>query len=138
MAKAKGRVRQDKHLVDKTVAPDSDPRYEAHRPPTGDQCRTFDVGSHQVFHGVWYQAGRLTDFCLCIQVPVADEWADVMRIDCCHGSVHVHRFDSTGKETLRVLREIYNQEDVEAGFQVASDLIYEQAEVALMGWERGL
>lgn len=139
MAKAKGRSRQERGLVDKTEEPDPEERFVPSRPASGDQCRTYDVGSHQVFHGVWFgEDGRVTDFCMCIQVPIEGEWNDVLRIDCCHGEVHVHRFDSGGRETRKVLFPVYSQEDVEKGFDQATRLIYEQADVALMGWERGL
>lgn len=139
MGKAKGRRRIERGLVDKTVPPPPADRFQPYREPAGDESRIFDLQTCRVYQGAWYTRGRLTDFVVAIQLEVeSDEWTDVWRIDCCHGEVHIHRFDARGSENRKVLRRIDTQEDVELGFDMAMDTIYEQHEVALMRWNRGL
>lgn len=139
MGKAKGRRRIERGLVDGTVLPPPAKRFEPYREPSGDESRVFDLEVCRVYQGAWYARGRLTDFVVAIQVEVeSDEWVDVWRIDCCHGEVHIHRFDAKGNDNRKVLRQIDTQDDVEHGYGIAIDTIYEQYEVALMRWNRGL
>lgn len=46
------------------------------------------------------QGGRLVDFAVCLQARAADAdegWAEVERVDCAHGFVHVDRLDADGR-----------------------------------------
>jgi hypothetical protein len=48
------------------------------------------------------QNGQLVDFAACLQARLRDVdegWADVERVDCAHGYVHVDRFDADGTPT---------------------------------------
>jgi hypothetical protein len=48
---------------------------------------------------------------------MAGGWRDVVRSDCSHWSVHVHRF--TRRRAGSVLREVCDLEDIDLGYDTA-------------------
>lgn len=47
------------------------------------------------------QTGQLSEFAIMLQIRAddADDWLDVARVDCAHGSVHVDRCSRSGVQT---------------------------------------
>jgi hypothetical protein len=66
---------------------------------------------------------QLVDFALCQQIRLGGVWEDVMRVDCEHGTVHVHRFTRRGEEHREDLFGISSQGDVDRGWEIAETLI---------------
>jgi hypothetical protein len=67
---------------------------------------------------------RLVDFAIIQQVLYRGDWAEVMRVDCCHEMVHVHRFTRRDAEGRREdLLPVTCQEDVDQGWKIAETLI---------------
>jgi hypothetical protein len=60
---------------------------------------------------------RLVDFALTQQIRMAGGWRDVVRYDCSHGSVHVHRY--TGDMAEAAVREVCDLDDIDYGYAVA-------------------
>ena len=60
---------------------------------------------------------RLLDFALTQQIRMAGGWHDVVRYDCSHGNVHVHRF--TRRADGSEIREICGLDDIDYGYAVA-------------------
>jgi hypothetical protein len=60
---------------------------------------------------------RLLDFALTQQIWMAGGWRDVVRYDCSHGGVHVHRFRR--RRTGSVIREVCDLDDIDRGYDTA-------------------
>jgi hypothetical protein len=64
---------------------------------------------------MWWDGGMLNDFVMSQQVKgeEEDEWIDIVRIDCSHQEVHIHRFDvrDDDESTRRILRSITSPGD---------------------------
>jgi hypothetical protein len=78
---------------------------------------------------VWFRLEHdedwlLVDFAMGQQTHHHGTWRDVMRADCCHGTVHVHRYSRRGKEDPpEHLRSIGGQADIDLGYALVETLI---------------
>jgi hypothetical protein len=61
---------------------------------------------------------RLLYFALMHQIQVAEEWVNVLRYDCSHGYVHVHRF-KRGKAEPVAKRRVCDLDDIDRGYDEA-------------------
>lgn len=111
MTKSKGRPKK-RRLADMSASPPPDrpDRYE--RPPLED-CeeykQTFDLAvGHKMGLRQRFLRGRneLVDFAVWQKTFDGGAWHDVVRIDCAHGEVHVHRYTRAGEEHRQVLEVI--------------------------------
>jgi hypothetical protein len=59
---------------------------------------------------------RLLAFALTQRIRMEDGWHDVVRYDCSHRVVHVHRFTRGGAESVR---EIFSLEEIDHGYDAA-------------------
>ncbi|CAI7976215.1 hypothetical protein FRAHR75_230004 [Frankia sp. Hr75.2] len=67
---------------------------------------------------------NLVDFAFGQQVLHRNAWVNVMRVDCDHGIVHVHRYTRRNPEGDREdLLPIQGQEDIEHGRKITETLI---------------
>ncbi len=134
MGKAKGKSRIERKLVDKTVLPEPEP-LDVWQPPDPEECEEASypvdlVQGRDRYHvRQLMHRGRLVDFAFAQDRRHGESWRKVARIDCAHGTVHLHLFNQAGQEILlRHLRSISNQADVEEGYDQAADIIEQ-------GWE---
>lgn len=120
---------------------------DAHAPfrPYREGCelddRVIDIGGGtRIAHRIWRADGRLTDFAIQVQVDVGDadkdEWYDIIRVDCCHGEVHMHRVYSDDS-VYAVLKSIQSQADVQLGFNDADEQVWDQYEEHVRRWRGG-
>ena len=79
----------------------------------------------------------ISDFVLVQQVKIRGKWRDVLKVDCCHGSVHVHHLTKSGKNETKDLRVIHTPNDLLVGLQKATDLVYDGWRNNLRRWVRG-
>lgn len=113
--------------------------------PHRDECEVLDfdvdlLGSDDRIHVRYFlHEGRVVEFAMMQQAMVGpDEWADVVKVDCCHDEVHVHRYSSAGVQVSRtVIRPIRSLDDVETGLDEAEELIYEHWEENRRRWNDG-
>lgn len=123
-----------------TIHPREEDRWKPYRLGAKDDSFTIDLlGNCRMHHGMWHEGGQLVDFVMSQQVWIPDqgEWIDIVRIDTCHGEVHIHRFDADTEETRKVIREIMVVEDVAAGLVEAETIIYDGWAENLRRWEHG-
>jgi hypothetical protein len=74
---------------------------------------------------LWFDGGLLTDLVLILErEEEEDEWVELVRVDCCHNQVHLHRFDFDESQVRRVLVDVTRPEDIQTGADLAEDLIY--------------
>lgn len=136
MGKAKGKTRQDRRLVG--MSQPAEPTFVPYRDPQGDQSREFDLMDFRVWLGQWFDKGQLTDFCFILSMEHDDEWVELVRIDCCHGEAHVHRFDSAGNDDRKVIKKIMHHEDLQLAHSEAEKMIYDQTDLAQRRWHNGI
>lgn len=138
MAKAKGRVRQSKRLVDMS-APDR-PRFLDQFDPdelTEDGPTVFDLGPDSRFiQRMTFYRGRIVAFAIMQEIRHEGEWVVVIRADTCHDQAHWHRFAKRRAEQIdrRAICDLTSIDDVERGFDDASELITEQWEENVRRW----
>ena len=73
--------------------------------------------------------GGLAAFCVSQRIVVAGKWAEAVRVDCAHGTVHVHYLRRDGSEIRRrELRQITGFADVAKGYDEAIAKILENWE----------
>jgi len=65
----------------------------------------------------WRHEGQTTEFVYLFQRRVWDDWENVARIDCSHGSCHVH--DPDGDDPTEHLHRLDTIEDVEEAMRLA-------------------
>jgi hypothetical protein len=70
--------------------------------------------------------GQLLDFAFVQQVKDGGQWQDVVRYDCEHDTVHMHRFTKGGTGTSR--KEICGLDQIEEGYEIVNNAIFD-------GWE---
>ncbi len=49
--------------------------------------------------------GHVTDFTINYRARLGDDWHEVVRYDCAHGYLHIHRFWLPAKERLKALED---------------------------------
>lgn len=82
--------------------------------------------------------GQVVAFAVMQQRLLHGGWVDVVRVDSCHGEVHVHRWGRSGQELHReVIRPIAGQEDVDYGLDVALEIVEGHWEENLRRWDLG-
>jgi hypothetical protein len=128
MAKAKGRHRRESRLPEISGAP------EVEEPPTN----VGDVEEHHTFDDypvyltdddrahvrtVSGSRGQLIDFAVVQQVRVDGEWRDVLRYDCAHGEIHLHRYRQ-GRKPIK--RAVCGLDQIEEGYSRADHAIFGQ------------
>ncbi len=130
----KGRHRQERGLVDKTVFPEPDRDPLLHSPDDCPDCiETRDdpiqiTPRDRVITRLQMHGHLLVDFAL-VQQRHTDEdgWQTVVEADCRHDEVHVHWYNAQGDRCGRqVLRRINTQQDVEDGYDAANALMFDQ------------
>lgn len=139
MTKAKGRARQSRGLVDMSETAAADEFLQQFEPSELLEERVdFDLGpGARCIQKFLTFRGRVVWFSIVQQVWHDDEWSTVIRADTCHSEAHVHRLNRAGKETRRQsLCDLANIEDVENGFDHASDLITEEWEENERRWKQ--
>jgi hypothetical protein len=98
MSKSKGR-QADKRLVDMSTPPPPDPVYE---PPEDAEEYEFPHESPrpetELKVRVRQYRGRYVYFAIMQMLQVDGCWREIARIDCDHGYVHRHQFNSAGED----------------------------------------
>jgi hypothetical protein len=98
MSKSKGR-QTDKRLVDMSTPPPPDPVYE---PPEDAEEYVFSHDSPrrdtEFKVRVLQYHGRYVYFAIMQMLKVDGCWHEVARIDCDHGYIHRHQFNSAGED----------------------------------------
>jgi hypothetical protein len=137
---AKRGNRQGKGVADKTIHPVTVRDPLLHSP---DECADCDEppndpvilsATDQVITRMQLHKNRLVDFALIQQhrVDADSPWLDVAVADCHLDEVHVHWYDHNGQRSGRTgIMPITSQHDVESGFQIASDMLFDD-------WEENL
>lgn len=96
----------------------------------------FADGS-RVYQSIWRDGHQITDFVLVQQVKIRGKWRDVVKVDCCHGTAHVHQHTEGGRNDTRDLHSIASPADVQIGLKLATDLVYDHWRNNLRRWQRG-
>ena len=139
VGKAKGRVRQSKRLVDMADAGER-PRFLGQFDPeelSEDDLNVFDLGPDcRCIQRMTYYKGRVVAFAIMQEIRHEGEWVVVIRADTCHDQAHWHRFAKRKAEQIdrRPLCDLTSIDDVEQGFDDASDLITAQWEENIRRW----
>jgi hypothetical protein len=82
------------------------------------------------------ESQRMTEFALTAQVYHADAWWDVVRVDTAHGAVHAHyMYRTRDYEVKEPIRDIYSQNDVDTGYQLAETLLIANWEDNIARWK---
>jgi hypothetical protein len=82
--------------------------------------------------------GQLLDFALIQERFVEGSWQVVVRIDCCHGEVHMHRMNASGLEFRRdVLLPITGQACVAEGYEKAERIVFDEWSENVRRCDRG-
>lgn len=121
MTKYKGR--STRRLPDMSMEPAPAPEY---RPPHGgDLCEypiSLDAEHMLLVRQVTYR-GKIVDFAIMQFYGEGEAQREIARIDCCHGSIHRHRFDKKGNDVLDrdVIKEIVVGQDEWATVDAAFD-----------------
>ncbi len=138
MAKARGRAARQRRLVDKTIQPRVERDPLLHSPDDCPECvepPPDPVWLSEVDRAVLrmqLHEGRLVDFAYVQQRLVAGTWLDVATFDLNHDEAHVHWHDGEGKRSGRTsIMPIMTQEDVDAAYDKAADMLLDQ-------WEENL
>lgn len=140
VGRPKGRTRQERGLVDKTIAPEVERDAVLHAPDGCPDCHepapdhVYVSPEDRVIVRMQLHKGRLVDFALVQQHREGDDsiWRDVAEADCRHDKVHVHWYDARGKRSGETdIMPIVTQADVEAGMERASEMLFDQ-------WEENL
>jgi hypothetical protein len=93
------------------------------------RVRVWTDSSGKVVHFAMVQITRWKD---------DEEWMQVVRVDCAHDQVHIHRYVDPEKEVSKErFRSITCQEDVVAGYEYAETVIFEKWEMNRRRWEHG-
>jgi hypothetical protein len=97
------------------AVPDQHQRHDDEDPPEEFPVylTSEDRGYQRLVFGRW---GRLVDFAIMQQLFLGEDWVDVVRFDCRHGSFHVHRFTRWG---LRSRDKLGDLRDLEAKYDMA-------------------
>lgn len=138
MAKASGRTRQERGLVDKTVHPDPD--VWSFDPDEAEEYEDVIAVAPdaKIIQRYNYVRGKIVEFALIQQQRHEGEWCDVAKVDTDHSEVHLHRYDVQGNQfDRRVLRPIKCQADVDEGLVVADQVIFDLWEENRRRWENG-
>lgn len=103
-----------------------------------EDCRELDLGAARIITVMWWDGGLLTDFVFTLDGDLDGEWGPILRIDCCHDEVHIHRFDSSGGESVRkVLRKIESADDIRMGYDEGEREIFDHWEENVRRWGGG-
>lgn len=142
MTNARGKP-QKKRLANMAVEPTPAKLWTPYRAGTEEQAFTAGLlgTMARIVHVLWWDGKRLADFVLLQQVDVGGdegpEWKDVIRVDCCHQEVHVHRMYDRNEEVYKVVRRIETPEDLQKGAEEAEAIVYDEWEEHLRRWEHG-
>lgn len=116
-------------------------RWYPPKPSTGE---TYSItipilpGGLIVGRTVFDEAHRMTEFCLVAQVLHDGAWWEVVRVDTCHGEVHAHYMYRTRvEEEPETILPIYNQNDVDRGYQRAEKMLITCWEDNVRRWRDG-
>lgn len=142
MTKSKGHVqRRERALPDKAIPP---PEPERWFPPEPDPGVEYKInipmsGLGRIIGRTQFdESDRMTEFSLTAQVPLDNAWWDVIRVDTCHGEVHAHyMYRTRDYEEREVIKVIYCQNDVDAGYQLAETLLIASWSDNVARWHGG-
>lgn len=72
--------------------------------------------------------GQLVSYAVIhVRLDKANQWEEISRIDCCHGTVHRHSGRNDGKKP-EIIRHITSQTDVQQSINSSFDEIYDNYE----------
>lgn len=106
----------------------------SYKPPRREDCRAKnwyvsidDADTIRIRVWTWRKGAVMVDFAICVDVFDIDDWGTVARVDCKHGTCHLHPpQDLEAKEVLRSLTDVGDLRD-------AYELAYDRLEqIALM------
>ncbi len=119
-------------------APEPEPDWKPYRDGTfrDEQHIEFNA-DNRVYQSIWRDGQVTSDFVLVQQVKVRGRWRDVVKVDCCHGAVHVHNLTMSGKNETKDLQKIIRPADLLSGFGKATDLVYDHWQNNVRRWNRG-
>ena len=128
MTKAKGRHRREARVPEISGAPEV-PEPTSVYEDTRAETYVVDLSQDDriIVRDVRGSIGQVVDFVLTQEVLIDGEWHVVVRYDCAHGSVHVHRF-KRGRRAPMVKKEICALDDIDEGYALAERTLFD-------GWE---
>jgi hypothetical protein len=92
---------------------------------------------NRVYQSIWRDGRLTTDFVLVQQVKVKGRWRDVLKVDCCHGTVHVHNLTQDGKNETKDIQRIDKSADLLVGLEKATSKVFEHWQNNVRRWRRG-
>lgn len=139
MGKATGRE-SDRRAVDMSTLPQED----EYRPPPRAACEELTVpiaitATDRLHVRMWLYRGKIVDFAV-MQFRVDDSGneVEVARVDCAHGTIHVHQFTRRSGERQRVMYRIppgNGWEFVNNAYEEAYGLMFDDWEENLRRWD---
>lgn len=101
--------------------------------PIVDGDNLNEVTVRMLCHGT-----RVVEFSISHWTHVGGERYEVVRVDSCHYEVHAHQFYRSGSApSRRVLEPVIQAEDVDASYEPAMEIVFDQWEDNLRRWNRG-
>lgn len=105
---------QKQRLADMTIPPPAEELWTPYREGLPGSSTIDLVDGSRIHRRRWWDGQLLTDFLSLQQVEVGDddeaEWIDIVRVDCCHQEVHVHRLYADPEAVYKVLQPIRTPE----------------------------
>ena len=127
--------------ADLTIHPAPPELWKPYRFGTRDESFSASlIGPTQLFTVMWWDSGRLADFLILQQVEGdggEGEWDDIIRIDCCHNEVHMHRLYADPDAVYKVIRPICTSEDLMKGYDMAVDMMNDEWGEHMRKWQGG-
>lgn len=143
MGRTRGRPKRGS-LVDMGIYPND----ECYQPPPAGDCESVPLPAidldegHRIGFTRYYRKGTavLIYFGInqSVRVGETDDWSDVARIDCSHGTVHRHQFTQSGLNRQEVLEDLTVQrgeQTINRWYERASRIMLEEWQENLRRWE---
>ncbi len=143
MGKAKSKTRIERGLVDMSASSEAEGTQRwSHQPDEHDEELTYQnvlAEDSVLYVRHVYQRGRVVDFGLTQMTRLGNRWVSVARADSCHGTVHLHRYNRAGDQIgePKVLREVFTQQDLEEGYDLADAILDDEWVENLRRWRDG-
>jgi hypothetical protein len=139
MTKPKGRVRNERGLVDMSTTPEP-----VAWSPDLTRCQIedyiFDLFSEDrvCVRMAFDDRKQVVDFAMVQETYDEGLWVPVCKIDCKHNEVHMHWYHQSSRQTERkVIHPIESADDVRRGWDEAAELIYGRWEDNRRRWSGG-
>lgn len=127
MTKAKGRRRRRRHVRTVEERPTgAEPAEDARDTSEETEYQVYlgAAGEDRVIVRLVTERGQLIDFAMIQETIDGGQWRAVVRYDCSHGTVHVHRFRHGGRRPMSK-KVVATLEDIETAFLLAERGIYD-------------